>query len=534
MMLVLAAFVGLLLALLAPRHAASEPLARRIERWEAPLRHSGPWVVAVISMLVVWFTWDALSPIPKVHDESSYLLQADIFAQLRWTAPSPPIADFFEQPHVLVAPAVASKYPPGHALLLTLGSLAGFPALIPLLLTGVTAALIFALATRLTNPWTALLAWLIWLTAPLVLRFQPSYFSQLTTTALVLASWWLLLDWRETRRRRWLLLLALAIGWGAITRPLTMLVFAIPLGVVVVRDVVRLGHWRDFALACAVGVAVLSILPLWNARTTGDWRVSPIERYRLDYLPFDKIGFTPDTSAPRRAASPLLKALYSEYLGLRKRQRLVALPLIIADRTVQVAIALFQGARLPLLLFTIAGLFLASTAVRFGVASALLLFLAHLPYAHGATWTVYYLEAVPVVAAVAAIGVWGVARRLAASEPGARAALVLASIAIAAFAVPDVARWRLDHRMRSAFHRQFSEQLRRLPSRHAIVFVRYSPRLAPHGAVVTNYANLAAAPVWVVHDLGPRNEELRRLAPDRASFDFDEDRMVGGRLERDR
>lgn len=520
-MLVLASAAALLVAVAAPRHPACEWLTRRLDRWEAPLRRFGPWIVALVSILVLWVTWDALAPVPNVHDENSYLLQADIFARFRWTASSPPIPDFFEQAHVLVAPAVASKYPPGHALLLALGSLLGFRALVPLLLAGITAALVFALTDRLTNPWTALLAWVVWLTAPIVLRFQPSYLSEVTTTPLVLLSWWLLLDWRETHRRRSLALLALAVGWGAITRPLTMLAFAVPIGVVVLRDVVRLRLWRDFTIAFAIGTTVLSILPLWSAKTTGSWRVSPIERYRKDYLPFDKIGFTADTSPPHRSVSPLVKATYNIYLAERKLQTLSVLPWTAVDRIVQLAIVFFQEARLPLVLFAMVGLFLSGAAVRFGAVSALVLFLAHLPYAHFARWTVYYLEATPVVAALAAIGLWGVARRFVGGDRGARTGVALAFTVVAAFAVPIVARARLDHRALSAYQTFFAAELQRLPSQHAIVFVRDSSRGGQHVTVVVNYVDLAAAPVWVVHDLGPRNEELRRSAPDRASFEFE-------------
>ena len=517
--------VALLAAFLVSRHLKNAALIARVARAEGSLRRFGPLVVGVISVALVWYVWDALVPLPKVHDENSYLLQADIFARGRWTAPSPPIPEFFEQPHVQVVPAVASKYPPGHALLLSIGALVGFPPLVPLILTGLTAALLFALVTRITNPWVALLTWMIWVASPIVLRFQPSYFSELTTSVLLLGGWWSLLEWRATRGRRWLLLLALAIGWGAITRPLTMLALAIPIGVVVVRDVVRLRLWRDFALAVGVGVVVLAILPLWSARTTGNWRLSPIEKYRQDYLPFDKIGFTPDTSAPRRAVGPVLKTTYDYFLSARKEQRIETLPHIIADRVVQLTIAFFQGPRLPLLPFAIAGLFLMNGALQFALASAVVLFLAHLPYAHWAPWTVYYLEITPLVAALTAVGIWRALRRVAFSEASMPLGAVCILAVLVVFAIPTVGHWRRDHGIRGALDRAFAAELRKLPA-HSIVFIRYSPRVAQHMANVFNYPDLNAAPVWVVHDLGPRNEELRRLAPDRKSFDFEEDQLV--------
>jgi hypothetical protein len=497
-----------------------------VNNFDAMLRRFGPIAASLASVSIVWFAWGALVPIPKIHDENSYLLQAEIFARGRWTAPSPPIPEFFEQPHVQVLPAVASKYPPGHAMLLAIGALLNFPPLVPLLLSGFTAALLFALVARATNSWIALLTWIIWISAPIVLRFQPSYLSEVTTGALLLASWWALLEWRDTRERRWLLLLALTVGWGAITRPLTMLALAIPIGVVVIRDVIRLRLWRDLAWALALGVAVVGILPVWSAKTTGDWRVTPIEKYRRDYLPFDKIGFTADTSPPRRAITPVLKYVNDYYAAARRAQRLETLPRIIRDRVVAFSSEFFGPRwRWPLLIFAIAGLFVMTGALRFAAASALAVFVAYLPYAFWAGWTVYYLEITPVIAAITAVGVWKVVQRIARTEWRARVGALVVGGALAVIALPTIDQWRNDHRERSALDRRFLTDVARLP-KPAIVFVRYTPRSPQHIAVVFNHPDLNEVPIWVVHDLGSRNDELRRLAPNRQSFDFEEDQLV--------
>lgn len=498
-----------------------------MSRFESWLRRFGPGTTGLISVLVIWFVWGEADPLPIIHDEASYVLQAEIFASGRWTAPTPPIPEFFEQPHVQVVPAVASKYPPGHALLLSLGALVGFPALVPLLLTGATAALLFALVTRVTNPWVALIAWPTWLFAPGILRFQPSYMSELTTAPLVLASWWALLCWRETRRRGWLLTLAMCVGWGAITRPLTMLAVAIPIGIVVFRDVVRGRHWKDVGLAFALGTALLAILPVWSAQTTGSWRVSPVQKYRLDYLPFDKMGFTPDTTAPRRkdAMSRVLVETYDAFLGVRAEQSLAALPLTIARRGMGNITALFSGERLLLLPLAIAGLFYATPPLRFALVSALLLFAAHLPYAHWAGWTIYYLETIPVAAAFTGFGAWHLARRW--SEGRAPVAgAVLAGLVVLS-GVPRSFGWRGHHRdnASSAFHRDILQLIPRLPS-PGILFVRYSTRMANNPAIVRNSAHLDAEPMWIVHDLGLRNRELSAAAPDRATHVLDIDRLV--------
>ena len=80
-----------------------------------------------------------------MHDERAYLLQAEIFAGGHWTAPSPPIAAFFEQMHVFIEPAVFAKYPPGHAVMLVPGMWVGLPGLMPALLAGVAGLLLSGL-----------------------------------------------------------------------------------------------------------------------------------------------------------------------------------------------------------------------------------------------------------------------------------------------------------------------------------------------------------------------------------------------------
>src|SRR5437763_1949852 len=139
------------------------------------------FVVGLVSAVATWIAWGSFRPRPIVEDEVSYVLQSRIFASGHWVAPAPPLPEFFQQAHVLTTPAVASKYPPGHALLMSLGTLLGAPALVPLLLTDLTGALLFVLTRRVTNAHVALLAWLIWLSDPIELQFRPGYFSEVTS-----------------------------------------------------------------------------------------------------------------------------------------------------------------------------------------------------------------------------------------------------------------------------------------------------------------------------------------------------------------
>lgn len=525
--------VALLLAWAAPATDLTEPERALNSRW-------APAVFGVLTAAVVWTVWGSLSATAVYHDEAAYLFQARTFAQLRWAAPSPPIAEFFEQMYVLVTPVFAAKYPPGHALLMSLGVAAGAPGLVPILLNALTGALTFALARRLAGVWVALLAWLLFVLAPNTLRFRASYFSEITSGAMWLLALWSLVEWRAGRRTRWLLALAAAIGWGAITRPLTMFVLAIPTGVVVLRDVGRKKLWGQLGAAVAMGTAVLLVLPLWTSGTLGRIGRTPLAVYTAQYLPFDIPGYTMPTARAQRALPDDMRQT-AEFLREIKAHQVAGPPIaLLSERSAELFTGVWGDWRAVLFPAFLVGVATLTAAGGLALSSCALLLLAYLTQAHTSDWTVYYAEAVPVLAFVTAAGFARIATAVASRSvarhalpaesagtgvsllPRVALAMLFVSLAVAGLGTRSVGRWRDVQRAMARPQRTFHEQVASLPGGKTIVFVRYKPDHNIHFSLITNAPDLAAAPYWLVHDRGADDLRLMLAAPDRKPWLYDE------------
>jgi hypothetical protein len=493
-------------------------------------------VVFVVTAAALWYRWGFVNPPAAVHDEMAYVLQSRIFALGRWSLPSPPVPSLWEQPHVLVQPALAGKYFPGHALVLTIGALLGWTALMPLVLAGIAAVLLVVLARRVSSPAVAVLAWVIWLTMPMVLYFGAAYYSESTTTVCWLAGWYALLRWRERGDTRWLVAVALCTGWCFVTRPLTGVAYAIPIAIVVLRDVWQGRHWRTLVVALAAGAAVLAIIPLWSARTTGSWRTTPLLLYTRQYMPYDVPGFTHDTTPPLLAVTPNLQHLNNAYGSLHVDHVPSRLPALFARRAWKLAESFWVTSRGLLMAFAILGLATLVPATAFAVASGIVLLALYLVFATPAGWTLYYYETAPTFAWLTAAGLAWAAAQLGRprgalpaatfSWRSARWSLPLAAGA-GLFLLPGLAELRLlrslDLRHRAPL-RKFEAVRAAIPPGPAILFVHYRLLHDNNISFVENLVDPAAERLWVVTDRGAaENARLMATAPERKTWIFDEE-----------
>jgi len=521
-------------------------IGRSSRRWTAyPSRCAGvlsgplaPLLAGLATALCVCFVWRSLHEPGVVHDERAYLLQAEIFSRGHWTAASPPLASFFEQMHVFIEPAVFAKYPPAHALTLVPGIWLGLPGLMPVVLAGISGMLIFWLARRLANEWTALLTWWLWTTAWVTLYWSASYFSEATSTTTWLVAVWATLRWQDTRRTAYLMCVAAALAWGILARPLTMAMLAVPIGFIVLRRTIETKEWKVLVVPTLLGVTILSIGPVWNQQTLGEWRRDPYSEYSRVYFPFDKPGFGVDPTPPLRALPPEIAAVGEWSKQVHQPYVAATVPSAALERVAALVRWCADGWRLALVVLILIGVLRPRGAEVAGLWSIGLVLIAYLTFAHPAMWVVYYVELLPILYFLGAreLGrllhlLGGLGKEVAGRwpAPAANAALAV-GVLFFPLGIRDLVRVREVIDQRTGFHRAAKSALATIPPGKAIVFVSYPPQHNPHLALTRNEPDLATAPVWVVYDRGPGNAALRALAPERAAYRLDVQTMTLDRV----
>ncbi|MBI2796209.1 MAG: hypothetical protein HYX65_05820 [Gemmatimonadetes bacterium] len=501
----------------------------RVEGWLA--HRWAPLAAALASGVVVaWVAGWTLHPVPVYHDERAYLLQAELFARGVFAGASAPLPEFWTQLHVFVTPYLAAKYPLGTSLLLAPFAALGAPGLGPVVYGAIGGGLVFALARRAGGGVVALATLLLWMPAGPVLTIRASYMSQVVTVPLWLSAWWAMARYHGGGRAGWLVLVCVATATCVIVRPLTAMALAVPCAWVLVPLVTRRRDWPVAGAALAAGVAVLALLPIQNAVTTGDWRTSPLVTYTREVTPFDFPTFGFDSTQKMAPLPTDLDRARRSLIVPRAVHTPGNLPALIPWRLWSLAEATWQGWRLPLVvvaLFGFAALGALAPAARVPAASAALLFVLHLMHAHSPVWTVFYHEAVPVLAFATAIGFVSLARRIhARRDAGAAPALATTALLLAALAalpaqVLDAAAARegLDQLKRP--QRAFLDAVAQLPDPKVIVFVKYPASFSGHRSLVGNPPDYERARAWLVYDRGLENDLLRRMAPDRVAYRYD-------------
>ena len=479
-------------------------------------------LVGIATALHTYFSWGAWQPRPVVSDEFSYVLQARIFASGHWVAPPPPSEPAFQQSHVIVRPVLASKYPPGHALLLAIGSLMRAVWVIPLALTGISGAVLFIVLAECGSTFAALCGWAYWLGDPLALRFRPGYWSENTSGLTWILAWWLVTRWRASPRRRYLVGLAVVVGWCAITRPLTAIALALPLAIYLLKPIGRSHAWKAVIVAGVAGAGVVSLLGAANYTVTGNPFKTAFALFAEQYLPFDKLGFHLDSTTPRfRLAAPNVAA-YDEIGSAHVGHVPARLPSIAKERLSELAFAEWGGWRLfvtPLIAFGLWGL----PAIGWlAVANGTAVFLIYLCWAHWPGWTIYYFEALPVFAFAISNGLERLGRRM----PRGRVTFAVASGFVVLY-VAGISRttkgWRKIHTVNARPGAAFDDALKALPFAKSVVFVRYSDDKHGHPNWIVNSPTWQRDRVWVVNSWGPSiDRELMALSPQRQPLLFDE------------
>ena len=144
-------------------------LARRRSQAIAIVFVSAFLVTAALSVLVRF-------PVPRVHDEFSYLLAADTFAHGRLTNPPHPMWAHFESMHIIQQPTYASKYPPAQGLFLAAGKVVGGHPIVGVWLSTALGcgAICWMLMGWMPSRW-ALLGGMLSVIHPLVLGWSQSY-----------------------------------------------------------------------------------------------------------------------------------------------------------------------------------------------------------------------------------------------------------------------------------------------------------------------------------------------------------------------
>lgn len=280
-------------------------ILRRLRRPSAGTTNIAAFAIAIVAagyFILTAYLQDR-DLFPKTHDDCSYLIQMQMLARGRLWMPGLPLPDFFDSFYILVRPVYASQYFPGTALLYVPTIWLHLPTwLMPVLGAGAVVGLTYRILTELIDGAAGALG-ALWITSLSWFRMASillmSQVPALLLGLVIVVGW---LKWRRRRRAGWMLLIGVAAGWAAITRPVDALCFSIPVGIAIVADLrgAKMKTWLLAAALLLIGAApFLSLQLVFDKGVTGHFFRTPFRAYLDRDVPGTQFGFPRENPAAR-------------------------------------------------------------------------------------------------------------------------------------------------------------------------------------------------------------------------------------------
>lgn len=540
-------------------------LTKWFDRVRRPSQRAVEWTGLIVGVVATaYLTMTAFlqeRPLaPRMLDECSYAISTQLLAHGHLWLPQHPLADFFDSFFVVVRPVYSSIYFPGTALANAPGVWFGWPTwIVPVVLTGISIALVYRVVTALTADGVFGLLAAFWMLSLMPVRaLSVMVMSQVVMLALGMLILWAWLRWQTAQRRwAWAIAIGALAGWAAITRPVDAIAFAAPVGIAMMLGLrgrpVR--EWLVTAAAILGGAApFLALQVAHNAGVTGNPLRTPYTDYLEREQPGAQFGVRRyDPNWQPASQSWQIKAYYdwcrpflihhqpdnfldawfsAQDMGHGNMQPPHVLT--IADNTLPAH---------ALLLFLPAGVIvLAADRRRLVLGGALLLFLVL--YALNPFFLPHYLVVVtPAMILLIVVGVDAVAR--AAGGRAAEFVRVAGTIAILAFCLLSLweVRWLLappgtrpqaDGFQESAPQSMVLTNINSHVEPPAIILFGRPPDVWTNMVYNTDAASPDDAPIIRAHDLDERDAELvdyyGERQPERVVYQFDWKRRALRRL----
>jgi hypothetical protein len=507
----------------------SSELLRPLSRLARRLSSRSGRAVVLVGLIAFGFAVAVTSvrvPVPRFHDEFSYLLAADTFGEGRLANPTHPMWQHFESFHVLQQPSYASKYPPAQGLFLALGRLVGGHPIVGVWsTTALAAAAICWMLQGFAPGRFALLGGLL-VACHHGLQF---YWQNYWNGSVALLGGALLYGalprlWRRPRPATALVLVA-GVALLANSRPFSGLVACVPVAVALLaRAFSAKGpslseYLRGFAVPAMLSLAVVAgAMAYYNARVTGDPLTLPYQVHSAQY------SHTPIFlwQQPRPPPDYRHDVMRDFYLGWQAEGYWAQQSLLESFARKRGNLYFFVTPLLMVPLVTLPWI-LRSRRNRFAAAVVLLGFVASLTVS--GTHPHYLAPFAPVLFLLVVQGLrqmnrchWR-GRRL-----GPALVLGFAGLQLLIFAVAFILYARQEPPVWATVRARMQAELASTPGRH-LVIAHYADGHSPHEEWVANAADIDGAQViWARSMLPDQNDALVSFFAGRRVWDLHPDR----------